>query len=230
MLMEIIIFARYWEPGRVKTRLCPPLTADEAAQLNRLCLDALVARLRGLDGFTVTIAYEPEAARAFFAARYPGVALAPQQGAELGAKLFALAAARSEPCLFTGSDCPTTPVHFFRQAAQALNAGADAVFCPTEDGGTCILGAQPQRADWYRDIPWSSGRENRELAEKAHAQQWRLEQLELWHDLDRPADVPRTARELLYEREYIPANDAEWLSTLSQRVAQWLEEQRKGAA
>ena len=228
--MEIIIFARYWEPGRVKTRLCPPLTADEAAQLNRLCLDALVARLRGLDGFTVTIAYEPEAARAFFAARYPGVALAPQQGAELGEKLFALAAARTAPCLFTGSDCPTTPLLFFRQAAQALSEGADAVFCPTEDGGTCILGAQPQHAAWYRDIPWSSGRENRVLAEKARARQWRLAELELWHDLDRPTDVPRTVRELLDERKYISEDEVIFLSTLDQRVARWLEEQKKGAA
>ena len=228
--MEIIVFARYWEPGRVKTRLCPPLTADDAAKLNRVCLDVLIARLRELRDFTLTIAYEPETARDVFAARYPGVALAPQQGMELGDKLIALATTRPAPCLFTGSDCPTTPLLFFRQAAAALKKERGVVFCPTEDGGTCILGAQPQHADWYRDIPWSSGREHRALAAKARAHHWRLEQLELWHDLDRPADVPRTLRELLAERDKISEADVEFLSTLGQRVEQWLEEQRKGAA
>ena len=228
--MEIIIFARYWEPGCVKTRLCPPLTTNEAARLNRVCLDVLVARLCELRGFTLTIAYEPVTAHAFFSERYPAVALVPQQGMELGDKLFALATVRPTPCLFTGSDCPTTPLLFFQQAAAVLGKGSDLVFCPTEDGGTCILGAQPRHADWYRDIPWSSGREHRVLAAKARMHHWRLEQLELWHDLDRPADVPRTLRELLAERDKVSESDVEFLSTLGHRVEQWLEEQRKGAA
>ena len=89
----------------------------------------------------MVIAYEPGSARPAFAERYPEAALELQfQAAGLGERLTDLAARRDGPCLFSGSDCPTTPLSSFHRAMEVLGEGTDVVFCPTEDGGTCILG------------------------------------------------------------------------------------------
>jgi uncharacterized protein len=194
--MEIVIFARYWAPGRVKTRLCPPLRPGEAARLSRFFLDVLVARLGAVPGISTVIAYEPDGARPAFARRYPAVALEAQRGAELGEKLAHAVAKRKEPCLITGSDCPTTPLASFQRAAQALRDGADVVIAPTEDGGTHILGAKPACADWFAGIPWSSGREARILATRARKQGWRCQRLPRWYDVDWPGDLLRMLRDL----------------------------------
>ena len=36
--VRLLIFAKYPTPGRVMTRLCPPLWPDEAAEVHRACL------------------------------------------------------------------------------------------------------------------------------------------------------------------------------------------------
>ena len=222
--MEIVIFARYWEPGAVKTRLCPPLRPIEASRLSRLFLDVLVARLETVIGLSPVIAFEPDRARQSFARRYPAVALEPQCGAELGAKLVHVASRRKNPCLITGSDCPTTPLDSFRLSAQALRGDADVVIAPTEDGGTHILGAQPKCAHWFDGIPWSSGKEGRVLEERARNNGWRCTRLPMWYDVDRASDIPRALRDLeacVSRGEFDPAiieRDHRFLADLKARI------------
>ena len=222
--MDVVIFARYWEPGRVKTRLCPPLRPTEAARLSRLFLDVLVARLRTVPDLSLVIAFEPDRARSSFARRYPAVALERQRGAGLGEKLVHVASKRETSCLITGSDCPTTPLDSFRMSAQALRGGADVVIAPTEDGGTHILGAHPECAHWFDRIPWSSGREGRVLEERARNNGWRCTRLPMWYDVDRPVDIPRALRDLdeyVSRGEFDPAiiaRDHRFLADLKTRL------------
>lgn len=222
--MDVVIFARYWEPGRVKTRLCPPLRPIEASRLSRLFLDVLVARLETVAELSVAIAFEPDHARSCFAQRYPAVALEPQRGAGLGEKLVHVASKREEPCLITGSDCPTTPLDSFRLSAQALRGAADVIIAPTEDGGTHILGAQPECAHWFDGIPWSSGKEGRVLEERARNNGWRCTRLPLWYDVDRASDIPRALRDLeacVSRGEFDPAiieRDHRFLADLKARL------------
>jgi rSAM/selenodomain-associated transferase 1 len=194
--MDIVIFARYWESGRVKTRLCPPLSFTEAARLYRLMLDVLVTRLKAVSGISTVIAFEPDSARSAFARRYPEIALEPQRGENLGEKLVHVVSKRKEPCLITGSDCPTTPLDSFQRSAQSLREGADVIIAPTEDGGAHILGARPECARWFAGIPWSSGTECLVLEDRARNNGWRCQRLPLWYDVDRPEDLPRVLRHL----------------------------------
>jgi len=223
MAMDAIIFARYWEPGKVKTRLCPPLQPDEAAGVNRACLDLLVARLGLVAEVSVVIAFEPDEARHAFAERYPGIGLQPQRGADLTEKLVHIASQRTEPCIITGSDCATVPLDYHRQAVTALRGGADVVLGPTEDGGSYILGVQPGREKWFSDIPWSSGREGMELTLRAQRWGWRLERLPTWYDVDRPSDLVRLAADLrsIIDRGEVGAgfsDDLRFLDQLNRRV------------
>ena len=67
-------------PGEVKTRLCPPLNAGEAADLYRCFLLDKIETVQALTGAQAVIAYSPTDARADFEALAPGIRLMPQVG------------------------------------------------------------------------------------------------------------------------------------------------------
>jgi len=194
--MDVLVFARHWAPGAVKTRLCPPLTTPQATAVYLACLDTLLSRLGAHPALAVTIAYEPEPARPAFAARYPQVELTPQRGDELGEKLRRLVGSRVTPCLITGSDCPTVPLAYYAQAIAAFCQGADVVLGPTEDGGSYLLGARPACADWFTDIPWSTAHVAAALRARAAEQGWQLVELPPWYDVDTIQDVLRFVADL----------------------------------
>src|SRR5574341_2076570 len=92
----LILFAKAPIPGQVKTRLCPPLTPDEAASLHgSFVLDAL-ERSRGIAGLDRFLACAPSADHVFFKImeERQSVGLMSQVGDDLGARMsHALAAA-----------------------------------------------------------------------------------------------------------------------------------------
>ena len=194
--LDVIIFARHWESGYVKTRLCPPLTPAQAAVVSQQCLDFLVEKLLAVPHLTPIIAFEPFAARAAFSARYPRVSLLPQQGDDLTAKLQRLLANHGTPCLITGSDCPTVPLAYYEQASAALKNGADVILGPARDGGSYLLGLGVACAEWFRDIPWSTAEVSGTLRLRARELAWRLHELPLWYDIDTVEDVSCLCEEM----------------------------------
>lgn len=191
--MDLIIFARYWEPGHVKTRLCPPLTPEQAAAISRHCLDILLRKVMTIPYLTAIIAFEPRATRAEFAARYPRAKLLCQQGDDLTAKLLHLLARRDAPCLITGSDCPTVPPAYYQQAAEALDHDAEVILGSTRDGGSYLLGVRPACREWFRDIPWSTPAVSAALRRRAREHRWRLHELPRWYDIDTIEDLAELA-------------------------------------
>src|SRR5437764_6463169 len=55
----IVVFAKAPEPGRVKTRLCPPLTREAAAELHQACLCDLWERLARLSRVRRVLCHDP---------------------------------------------------------------------------------------------------------------------------------------------------------------------------
>ena len=196
---DIIIFARYWAPGTVKTRLSPPLTPEQAAAVHLRCLDILLQRLAALSHLAKVIAYEPDDAREAFTARYPAALLLPQQGAELTTRLCNALAARNRCCLMTGSDCPSVPLAYYDEAAAALVDGADVVLGQAEDGGSYILGLGPDHAGWFHDIPWSTDQVAAALRLRAREHHWRLHELPPWYDVDTLPALDRLSTDLAQE-------------------------------
>src|SRR5919106_2141922 len=86
----LVLFAKAPIPGEVKTRLCPPLTPDEAASLHgSFVLDALErSRATKLDRF---LACSPSSEHVFFKVlgERQGVRLIDQKGDDLGARMAA---------------------------------------------------------------------------------------------------------------------------------------------
>ena len=130
--VAVAIMAKAPWPGAVKTRLCPPLLATEAAALYRCFLLDKIRAVGALTGAQPVIAYTPDDARAEFDALAPSFTLVPQRGPDLGARLHEilthLLAAGHAGALAVDSDTPTLPARFLQQAVDCLTRpGPDVV-------------------------------------------------------------------------------------------------------
>lgn len=192
----LIIFARHPLPGRVKTRLTPPLTATEAAELYRCMLLDILARTARLDNVERLLFYEDGPGAASFFRTVTTLPSIPQGGDELGDRMaaaFATAFARGhERIAIIGTDSPDLPLAFVREAFTRLDNGeTDAVFGPSEDGGYYLLALKRLHHELFRDIPWSSGGVLRESLAKARAAGISTSLLPQWYDVDMAADLTR---------------------------------------
>ena len=85
MSNALAIFAKAPVAGQVKTRLCPPLTPEQAADLCRCFLLDTVERMCGLDAVQVFLAITPADSAPLFRSLLPfPVRYQPQRGAALG--------------------------------------------------------------------------------------------------------------------------------------------------
>lgn len=193
----LIIFAKRPVPGRVKTRLSPPLSPEEAVELYRCMLEDILAKVAALAGVDNHVYYEPDGeAAAFFAETAPGMACLPQDGEDLGARMAnafdELLAAGYERVAIIGSDLPDLPPPYVEEAFGLLASGeADAVFGPSEDGGYYLLAMRKPHVELFRDVPWSSGEVLLKSLENAERAGIRVCILPVWHDVDTADDLER---------------------------------------
>jgi uncharacterized protein len=206
--------------GRVKTRLVPPLTPEEAARVARALLvatiESLVAALPAqwtlfLDGSA------DEELRALVSAR--GVRLRPQAEGDLGARLAAafrmLRAEGAVRVLAVGADGPTLPPRLLQEAIEAL-AECDVVLGPTEDGGYYLVGVSSNREEVFREVPWGTDAVlSTTLARAADAGQ-SVRLLPSWYDVDSVDDLRRLREEV--RRGPGPAGLRALLDALEERI------------
>jgi len=199
--VAVAIMAKAPWPGAVKTRLCPPLGAEEAAALYRCFLLDKIAAVRALARTRPLIAYSPEEARAEFAALAPDFALMRQRGPDLGARLHATLAgllADGHPgAIAVDSDTPTLPREFLQRAVDCLLGGdVDVVLGPTEDGGYYLIGLRAAHSTVFEAVPWSTSAVLEVTLGRAAAAGLRAFCLPAWFDIDTPDDLLRLERAL----------------------------------
>ena len=147
--------------GRVKTRLCPPLTGKDAFHLYRLFLADLFSSLKGIEkdvdvyGFYTQdglLSATPDAVRDV-------ATLLPQKGTGLGERIFhtflQLFWLGYRRIVTIGSDSPDMPLGYIEKAFEVLTE-KDCVIGPAEDGGYCLIGLKYPWRTLFVDIPWST--------------------------------------------------------------------------
>jgi hypothetical protein len=143
----IIVFAKAPRPGLVKTRMTPPLSPAEAAELYGCLLDdvldttAQIARALALDA---VLAVHPLEACAELARRAPTpFRVVAQMGPDLSQRMewavAEAAAAGLGPVLLRGSDSPALEQAVVEAALGALRE-SDVVISPDRDGGYNLIG------------------------------------------------------------------------------------------
>ncbi len=198
MRRAILLFVKYPEPGRVKTRLAATVGADAAARIYRRLVAAVIESLP--DEEELVVAFDPPEKRAEIVA-WLGAAPAgrravflPQAEGDLGARLerafaetFALG---FENVAVIGSDCIELTPATFTATWQALGSH-DAVLGPSTDGGYYLLALREPCAALFRDIAWSTDAVRAETLARARSAGLRVLELAALPDIDTEADWRR---------------------------------------
>ena len=192
----VALFAKAPLAGRVKTRLSPTLSPEEAAEVAGACLADTLERLTRRRDLTLTLFLDGEADEALLGlATRLGVPIRPQAEGSLGARLRValggLLEAGHVGVIAVGSDSPTLPPTRVAAAAAALRAH-DAVLGPTEDGGYYLIGVSRPAWALFEGIPWGTSGVARATRDRAAEAGISLAELEPWYDVD-DADTLRRA-------------------------------------
>ena len=180
----------------VKSRLQPPLDADEAAALaTAFLLDRLDA-VTSLPRASAVLAFAPPEAEAALRALVPrSVRLVAQRGEGLGERLthlFADLLSEHAVALALDTDSPTLPMTWVADGLARLLANeADVVLGPTEDGGYWGIGLRAPCPTLFADVAWSTERVLDTTLARAHASGLRVRLLGRWFDVDMEADLRR---------------------------------------
>ncbi|MET8847745.1 DUF2064 domain-containing protein [Amycolatopsis sp. NPDC004625] len=172
----LLVVAKAPVPGLAKTRLCPPATPAEAAEIAAAALLDTLDAVCAVPGAVPVVALTGDlgaAARGVeLGTALQRVNVVPQRGRDFGARLAnahadAAALHAGLPILQIGMDTPqVTPVSLAAAAAPVLRGSHDSVLGPAVDGGWWVLGlADPRHAQVLADVPMSRD----DTGERTHA-------------------------------------------------------------
>jgi len=188
----LAVMAKTPQAGAVKTRLVPPLDAEEAARLNTCFLQDVTGCVATLTSNNVHgyVAYTPAGGESVFDGLLPaGFRLLLQRGANLGERLLHvtedfLAAGYEAVCLIN-CDSPTLPSELPRRAIDSLTCAGDRmVLGKALDGGYYLIGLKKAHRRLFEDIAWSSATVFDQTMERARELRLRVELLPAWYDVD----------------------------------------------
>lgn len=191
-------------PKRVKTRLCPPLTDEDALELYKCFLRDIFARVCRLKEIDIFAAYTPLGKeRLVRQVIGKDVPLVLQRGFSLGerlANLFRTLFIKGyKKVVVIGSDSPDVPLEYIKTAFDEIDK-AKAVFGPTEDGGYYLAGMDRFNEEIFKGIPWSTNRVLEKSLEACSRAGLKTSLLPKWYDVD----TFNNLKELVKNKEEIP--------------------------
>ena len=202
------LFAKEPVAGRVKTRLSPALTAEQARWLYQTSLCETVNRLLAAD-LPLVLCYDGR--REWFAEVFPGLPLLAQVGDSLGDRMSnavqELFRHCDGPVLLAGSDSPDLPISLLEQVLRSLHE-KDVATIPCRDGGYVVVGLRRSTTALFAGIPWSTSGVLQATRQACQMLGLSYVETEEWYDLDEIDDLRQlltrspetaTARHLLAE-------------------------------
>lgn len=199
------IMAKAPRIGDAKTRLVPPLSAEDAAALSACFIRdaaeniAAAAQQAAIEGY---IAFAPPDAEAEFRPLLaPETQLLPSRQRGLGASLFdaaadLLGAGYGSVCLIN-SDSPTLPTSILVAAAKVLAPPDDRlVLGPAEDGGYYLIGLKQAHRRLFEDIAWSTPKVLAQTQERGREIGLATTMLPIWYDVDDIGSLRRLNKQL----------------------------------
>ena len=189
----LIQFARSPEPGEVKTRMLPHLSARQACDLHRELVAWTARRLTSAGLGVVELAVAGRTGGSLFSeCRASGVsAIYPQEGADLGERMYRAIVhglARYDRVILVGSDCPWIDRAYLQAALEALE-GAPVVLGPALDGGYVLVGAREVRPELFSQISWGTDAVLAQTRVRLEQLGWLWRELPALRDVDRPEDL-----------------------------------------
>ncbi|MCP4193183.1 MAG: glycosyltransferase [Planctomycetaceae bacterium] len=199
---ELAIFAKYWQPGQVKTRLGVEIGMNSSSAIYRQFVVTLLDRLQ-TEADQRILAFAPTQYHRDFE-QLPGASnwqLTPQSSGDLGERMsqffrqrFQAGASR---VVLIGSDSPSLPLPYIRDAFQQLHTH-DAVFGPSVDGGYYLVGMRKPLEFLFEGIEWSTENVWRQTLQRirSNSVEIALAVLPQWYDVDTLTELKRLVDEL----------------------------------
>ena len=198
MRRAVLIFVKYPEPGRVKTRLAATVGAEQAAEIYERMVAEVFATLPG-DAVAI-VCFDPAARSEEIRQWIGGLAaektlhFLPQATGDLGerlesafAEVFALGFGQVAAI---GTDCVEIDAAIFHETWTALGQH-DVVLGPSEDGGYYLIALAAPCAPLFHGIPWSSACVLADTLARAAAADLRVHLLPVRFDVDTEEDWRR---------------------------------------
>jgi rSAM/selenodomain-associated transferase 1 len=184
----LVVIAKAPVPGRVKTRLCPPCTPEQAARLARAALQDTLAACDSAGAGRRVIALDGALGR--WLPR--GWEVVPQRGEGLAERLGNAFADLAAPAFLVGMDTPQLRAGQVSAGLAALEC-ADAVLGPATDGGYWSIGLRyPDRAV-FSGVPMSVTRTGAVQRARLAGLGLRTAELPALRDVDDIADARAVA-------------------------------------
>ncbi|NMG19133.1 TIGR04282 family arsenosugar biosynthesis glycosyltransferase [Brasilonema bromeliae] len=193
---HLIIFTRYPEPGKTKTRLIPALGTEGAANLQRQMTEHTLSQVKQLQKTSV-ISFEVRFAggNLQLMQEWLGYDLVyqPQGEGDLGLRMTQsfLNAFQSgaEKVLTIGTDCPGVNNQILAKAFAQLQQ-SEVVLGPAVDGGYYLIGLQRPMPELFINIDWGTSQVLHQTITIAQMLNLSVTNLPHLADIDRPEDLP----------------------------------------
>ncbi|MEM6754530.1 MAG: TIGR04282 family arsenosugar biosynthesis glycosyltransferase [Cyanobacteria bacterium P01_C01_bin.38] len=193
---HLIIFTRYPQPGKTKTRLIPALGVEGAANLQRQMTEYTVAKVKKFQS-SAAISFEIRFAggNLQLMQNWLGTELNYQlQGeGDLGKRMqnsFLSAFDKgAQEVVIIGIDCPGVNAQVLAEAFEKIQ-NCDLLLGPAVDGGYYLIGLKRAIAELFINIDWGTAKVLQQTVDIAQQLNLSVAYLQTLADVDRPEDLP----------------------------------------
>lgn len=200
---RLSLFAKFWAPGKVKTRLAATLGDQQAAKIYRVFVETITTRLAKVADVR-TIWFTPtDAERAFRELVDSDWQLQEQASGSLGTRMQAMFAhelsSPTKSAVLLGTDSPNVPIEVVELAFDHLKR-TKLVLGPTDDGGYYLIGARGAPPPVFDRMPLSTPQLWEATLTRLNELGWRegtdYAVLPPWYDVDIEPDLQRLVADL----------------------------------
>ncbi|MFK5956318.1 MAG: TIGR04282 family arsenosugar biosynthesis glycosyltransferase [Planctomycetota bacterium] len=189
-LPAVLVMARHWAVGPVKTRLAAGIGQQRAREVYRDMAEQLWENISNpllSRHLWVSPAEELEACHAWLQGADRTL---PQPQGDLGERMLAaFEDAKSNPwAAIIGTDCPAINAEIILQAGAALTK-ADVFLIPTFDGGYALMALNQPQPGLFENMPWSTSNVLQHTLDRAKDLDLRVMLGETQRDLDNLEDL-----------------------------------------
>lgn len=193
----LIVFLKYPEPGRVKTRLARDIGWKDASLIYSEIAQSVIRKVSRSNDYETLIFFDPperkEDVRRWL--KNTDLTLLPQEGNPLGERMldafervFSLEATSA---VIIGTDCLEVSDKIVLEAFQALRRGVDAVLGPARDGGYYLLGLNKPFPWVFKGIEWGTNLVLSQTIKKIEEKNLRFKLLKTLTDVDTIRDITK---------------------------------------
>jgi len=190
-MTTVLIYLKYPQEGKVKTRLAKDIGQQEATRVYEKLLHytfAVTDQLPKAEFKVVAMCdpFKPLSDYQAYLSSYRAVCRH-QSGRNLGERLangFRETLNETDSAIAVGTDCPGLETQHYHQSRSLLKTQYDLVLGPSRDGGYYLLGMKHFYPTLFTEIPWSTEMVGRLTQAKAKGLGLNVHRLELLSDID----------------------------------------------